>query len=113
MLWGAVFSMKTPAAEAMEDFDMNSYLSLRYPEHDKLTRLKVSTHQTICTALALLDQVQSGKAKVLQREPTQEMLIDGRKRTFKDMTAAHMGPSAENTFKAMWDAAPRAAEVNK
>lgn len=112
MLWGAVFSMKTPAAEAMEDFDMNSYLSLRYPEHDKLTRLKVSTHQTICTALALLDQVQSGKCKVLEREPTEKMFAAGY--NGGKITEGR----TKNSFRQMWDAAesyaaPSAAEVKE
>lgn len=40
-------------------------------------------------------------------EPTIEMLMAGRKQTFADMTGAHMGPSAENTYKAMLAAAPK------
>jgi hypothetical protein len=44
--------------------------------------------------------------KACPLEPTIEMLVAGRKQTFADMTGEHMGPSAENTWKAMWNAAP-------
>lgn len=34
-------------------------------------------------------------------EPTGAQLMAGRKQLFADMAGAHMGPSAENTYKAM------------
>lgn len=40
-------------------------------------------------------------------DPTPEQLVAGRKRLFADMTGAHMGPSAENTYRAMLAAAPQ------
>jgi hypothetical protein len=49
-------------------------------------------------------------ARSVPREPTIEMLVAGRKQTFADMTGAHMGPSAENTWKAMFDAWPKQEE---
>lgn len=43
--------------------------------------------------------------RIVPVEPTTQMLVAGRKQTFADMTGAHMGPSAENTYRAMIAAA--------
>jgi hypothetical protein len=50
--------------------------------------------------------IMADELKACPLEPTIEMLVAGRKQTFADMTGEHMGPSAENTWKAMWNAAP-------
>ncbi|HEX9947376.1 MAG TPA: hypothetical protein VGA98_07545 [Allosphingosinicella sp.] len=66
-------------------------------------------------AEALLDRCNEDPPAVLvplgwvatPEAPTAEMLVAGRKQTFADVTGPHLGPSAENTYRAMIEARPK------
>lgn len=87
----------TPAMEAMED-----YKATRYPDNKghyswvQVGNIETKTDDQILTALALLDRVQNGTAKVLGREPTELMMKIG----------GHVTDAPRAAWRAFWDAAP-------
>lgn len=102
--------MKTPAAEAMEYMlDQKRAWEGTVTDDGRAEKYDLATK-----ALALLDQVQSGKCKVLEREPTREMMPRGL--SVLDCTSLYVVERLKNLsdiYKAMWDAAPSAAEVGE
>lgn len=50
---------------------------------------------------AVLSSIRDQGFVIVPREPTQKMLMAGRRQLFADMVGEHCGPSAENTYTAM------------
>ena len=65
--------------EALKDFDDNFYLALRYAENDKITRLKVTTRQTLTEALTkakLFDEMVDARKDVVSAQKQYKLLTD-------------------------------------
>ncbi len=61
--------------QAREDFSENLSLALRYPENDKLTRLKVSTTKTILLALTALEKLDGVELEKLEQDLMDAVVI--------------------------------------
>lgn len=96
---------KTPAGQALEDWPISVHPRLGLgPTVEDISNWYIKHAETLREALQLLDQVQRGAAKVLRREPTDDMVWV--KVSAPGQIETKNPVWARTAWKAMYDAAP-------